>query len=343
MTRRTARLATPVLALAALAFLAANLLLGSYTVTPADFVRIVVGHFTGQTIPGASFIIMETRLPQSLTAVGAGAAFGMSGWLFQTLLRNPLASPDVIGISYGASAAAVAVIVLGGAWGWAVPHAAVSAAALVGALAVAALISVIARRRAAPGAGADSRLVLVGIGIAAGLQALIGFLLTRTDVRFAQEALAWLNGSLNAADWDRVGVLVAALAVLMPAALAAGAPLAILALGDDLAAGLGLPPARARGVVVLLGVALAAVATAATGPISFVAFLAAPIAHRLGGRGPGIAALVGATIVLAAAFVSGTILPALLGGVSLPVGVVTGAVGAPVLVWLLVAVNRKET
>ena len=343
------------LAAAVVLLLAANVLLGSYTVTFPDFVRILAGRLlgtgvAGEAIPGASFIVWEVKLPQALTALGAGAAFGMAGWLFQTLLRNPLASPDVIGISYGASAAAVAVIVLAGAAGWAVPHAAVSAAAFAGALAVAGLIWAFAERAgstAGRGGRADSRLVLVGIGLAAGLQALVSFLLTRTDVRFAHEALAWLNGSLNAADWNRLAVLWAALAVLVPAGLLAATPLSVLALGDDAARGLGLPAARVRGRIVLAGVALAAAGTAATGPIAFVAFLAAPIAKRLGARGAGAgdvaaAGLTGSAVVLAAAFGSDALLPLLLGGTTLPVGVITGAIGAPVLLWLLTTVHRKE-
>jgi iron complex transport system permease protein len=342
------------LAAGAVLLAAANLLLGSYTVTAADLVRIVAAELTGSTagrIPGASFIVWEVKVPQALTALGAGAAFGMAGWLFQTLTRNPLASPDVIGISYGASAAVVGLIVLGGAAGWAVPHAAVSVAAFVGALAVAGVVWAVSQGRGrrpggADGGGrADARLVLVGIGLAAGLQALVGFLLTRTDVRFAHEALAWLNGSLAAADWNRLGILCGALALLVPAGLAAARPLAVLALGDDAARGLGLPAARARAGVVLAGVALAAAGTAATGPIAFVAFLAAPIAKRLGARGAGAAAasaLTGSGIVLAAALASDAVLPPLLGGTALPVGVVTGAVGAPVLLWLLATAHRKE-
>ena len=343
------------LAAAVVLLLAANLLLGSYTVTLPDFVRIIAGRLgggdaAGEAIPGASFIVWEVKLPQALTALGAGAAFGMAGWLFQTLLRNPLASPDVIGISYGASAAAVAVIVLAGAAGWAVPHAAVSAAAFAGALAVAGLIWAFAERTgstAGRGGRADSRLVLVGIGLAAGLQALVSFLLTRTDVRFAHEALAWLNGSLNAADWNRLAVLWAALAVLVPAGLLAATPLSVLALGDDAARGLGLPAARVRGRIVLAGVALAAAGTAATGPIAFVAFLAAPIAKRVGARGAGAgdvaaAGLTGSAVVRAAAFGADALLPRLLGGTALPVGVITGAIGAPVLLWLLATVHRKE-
>ncbi|WP_148667563.1 iron chelate uptake ABC transporter family permease subunit, partial [Arthrobacter sp. Hiyo1] len=112
---------------------AVTVLLGSYTVTIPDFFRILTAHLTGgEKIPGASFIVMENKLPRAVLAILIGLAFGLSGGLFQTMLRNPLASPDVIGISYGASAAAVLAIVVFGASG-----AAVSAAALAGAIGVA--------------------------------------------------------------------------------------------------------------------------------------------------------------------------------------------------------------
>ncbi|HSL38665.1 MAG TPA: iron chelate uptake ABC transporter family permease subunit, partial [Arthrobacter sp.] len=189
---------TGILALAVVALFAASVLLGSYTVTIPDFFRILAAHLTGgEKIPGASFIVMEHKLPRAVVGTLIGAAFGLSGALFQTMLRNPLASPDVIGISYGASAAAVTAIVVFGASG-----AVVSGAAFAGALAVAALIYGISRS-GSPGSGgqrgdaAGSRLILAGVGIAAALHAVVSFLMTRADIRTAAEVLIWLNGSLN--------------------------------------------------------------------------------------------------------------------------------------------------
>ncbi|MGO4122462.1 FecCD family ABC transporter permease [Arthrobacter sp. YAF16] len=335
---------TALLALAVAGIFAAAVLLGSYTVTVPDFFRILAAHLTGGAkIPGASFIVMEHKLPRAVVGGLVGAAFGLSGALFQTMLRNPLASPDVIGISYGASAAAVTAIVLFSASG-----AMVSGAALAGALAVAGIIYAIARRGAlgaAAGRGdaAGNRLILAGVGIAAALQAVVSFLMTRADIRTAADALVWLNGSLNAASWGRAGVLGVALLVLVPAAAVLARPLRILELGEDTAAGLGVRVGRTRLAVVVAAVGLSAVATAAAGPVAFVAFLAGPISRRFVRKASlPASALAGALIVLAADFLAANLAPLVLGGTVLPVGVVTGALGAPFLLWLLVTANRKD-
>ena len=313
------------LAAAAAVLFFVNILLGSYTVTIPDFVRILAG----EQIPGATYIVMETKLPRAVTGALVGAAFGISGTLFQTMLRNPLASPDIIGISYGASAAAVTALVVFGASG-----AAVSLAALGGALAVALAIYLLARHGGAGG----YRLILVGVGFAAVLQAVVSFLLTRTDVRTASEALVWLSGSLNPATWERAGLLALALALLVPAAAALAGRLRALELGNDAAAGLGVRVEPVRLALVMTAVGLAAVATAAAGPVAFVAFLSGPIAARLLRGAPTLpaAALTGSVIVLAAEFAAAN----LIDDVRLPVGVVTGALGAPFLLWMLMSSNK---
>jgi iron complex transport system permease protein len=305
---------------------AVNILLGTYTVTIPDFFRIL----GGADIPGASFIVMENKLPRAVIGLLVGMAFGIAGAVFQTMLRNPLASPDIIGISYGASASAVTAIVLFGAAG-----AAVSFSALIGAMVVAAAIYLISRR----GGVAGYRLILVGIGFAAVMHALVSFLITRADLRTASEALLWLNGSLNSSTWDRATVLVISLVVLLPAAAILSRSLQGLELGDDAAAGLGVRVEAARLGLMSSAVALAAVATAAAGPIASIAFLSGPIARRLLGNRPSLvmAALVGAGIVLGADFAAANLIP----GTSLPVGVVTGALGAPFLLWLLATANRS--
>ncbi|PYI65347.1 enterobactin ABC transporter permease [Arthrobacter livingstonensis] len=314
-------------ALAALVagLLAVNILLGSYTVTIPDF----LGMLGGETIPGASFIVMENKLPQAVLGLLAGASFGVAGAIFQSMLRNPLASPDIIGISYGASATAVAAIVLFGVGGTGV-----SVAAMAGALAVALLITWLARGRGGTG------LILIGIGAAAFMQAAVTFLLSRADISNAQDILVWLTGSLNSADWNKVAILAVALAVLLPFAGLGARDLRGLALGEDTAAGLGFNVPRARLLLTVLGVLLAALPTAAAGPISFVAFLSGPIAKRLNAGAPSLplAALVGAAIVLAGNFAAVNAIP----GTSLPVGVVTGALGAPFLLWLLISSNRTN-
>lgn len=312
---------------AVLLFLA-NVLLGSYSVSLPDFFAILAG----ETVPGASFIVMEDRLPAAVVGALAGAAYGLSGSIFQTLLRNPLASPDVIGIGYGAAAAAVVGMLVFGLQG-----PALALVAFTGALAVALAVYWLADS----GRHTGARMVLTGIAFAAMLQAVISYLLTRTDVRTAGDALHWLVGSLSSSNWERAATLAAAVAVLLPFAALAGSKLRILELGDDAAAGLGLRVGRTRLGLVLLGVAFTAVATAVTGPLAFVAFLAGPLARMLAGGRNNLAcsALTGTVLVLAANFVAGNAF----GDTSLPVGVVTGALGAPFLLWLLVRTNKTGT
>ena len=323
--QRTARV-TAVLSGVVVILFFAKVLLGSFQVSFVDFWRIV----GGATIPGATFIVMEDRLPAALIAILAGAAFGLSGTLFQNLLRNPLASPDVIGIGYGASAAAVTGTLVFGLQGWAL-----AGAALLGGFAIALLIYFLANS----GRHTGARLILMGIAFAAMLQAIISYLLTRSDVRTVGDALRWMIGSLNSSTWDRVLLLLVALALLVPLTAFAAGKLRILELGDDAAAGLGLRVSRVRLGIVLVAVALCSVATAVTGPIAFVAFLAGPLA-RLMNRGASslvLSALTGSALVLLAEFVASNSF----GGTQLPVGVITGALGAPFLLWLLVRSNQR--
>jgi iron complex transport system permease protein len=334
--RHRRRLVTATLAGAVVVLFLVNVLLGTYTVTIPDFIRLLAG----ERIPGASFIVMESKLPRAVVGTLIGIAFGIAGSIFQTMLRNPLASPDIIGISYGASASAVAAIVVFGATGLAV-----SASAMLGALGIALLIYRLSYRRSGRSghSSAGARLVLVGIGFAAMMQALVSYMMTRTDIRTAQDALVWLNGSLNSSNWDRVLILSTSLALLLPAAALLARSLRGLEMGDDAAAGLGVRVAPARLGLVVAAVLLAAVATAAAGPVAFVAFLSGPIARRLlrGASSLAVSALVGAVIVLAADFTGANLFPLYLAdGTSLPVGVVTGALGAPFLLWLLVTNNR---
>ncbi|WP_255557058.1 iron chelate uptake ABC transporter family permease subunit [Paeniglutamicibacter sp. Y32M11] len=308
--------------------IALNLLTGRHPIEFSDLLAAL----GGQRVPGVSFMLWEDRLPQATVGILAGAAFGASGAIFQRLLRNPLASPDVIGVGYGASAAAVAGMLFFGAQGLGL-----SLLAFAGALVVALVIYVIADS----GKHTGARLILAGIAVAALLQGIIQYLLTRTDVRNASDALRWLTGSLSASTWERAGLLGCALVILLPLLLPAASRLRILELGDDTAAGLGLRVRGTRLGLIILGVALTAVATAVTGPLAFVSFLAGPLALRLcqGRSHLGAAALTGALLVTAATYLAGNILPE----TPLPVGVVTGALGAPFLIWVLVRTNKEGT
>lgn len=324
---RTRRRRTVVLALAGLVVTLAvvALCVGERSYSPADVLRVLLG----EQVPGASFTVGVLRTPRVLTGVLVGLAFGAGGVVFQTLLRNPLASPDIIGISAGSGATAVVAITAFGLSG-----SALSVVAVTGGLVVAGAIYALSWRGGVQGA----RLVLIGIAVAAMLDSVIGYAMTRAGVYDADEALRWLTGSLNSAFWPGVGPLALALAVLLPALLVLARRLPALQLGDDAAAGLGVAPDRSRLALLLVAVAVVAVATAAGGPIAFVAFLSGPVAHRLV-RGSGSllvpAGLVGAALVLAADLLGQHLLVH-----RFPVGVVTGVLGAPYLLWLLARTNR---
>ena len=290
----------------------------------------LLASLAGRGTRSSDFIVYDLRLPRVLAGLLVGLAFGVSGAVFQALLKNPLASPDVLGITAGASASAVGAILALGLSG-----AAVSLFALGGALGTALLIYGLSWR----GGVAGARLVLVGIGLAAVLWAMIDFLMTRAQVWDAQIAFRWLTGSLNGATAGATSLLAVALLGLVPLTLVASALLRGLQLGDDTARGLGLRVEPARALLLVLAVALAAVATAAAGPVAFVAFVAGPVAGRLtGGTGDALlpAGLVGAAVVTAADYAGQHLLP-----VPMPVGVLTAAVGAPYLLYLLVVSSRS--
>lgn len=276
-------------------------------------------------------MVRELRAPRIAVGLLVGAALGVAGALFQTSARNPLASPDVLGITQGASAGAVAAIVLGGG-GPSVPVAALAGALLTGAL----LFGLTWR------AGIDgSRLVLVGIALWAVASAGVDWLLTRADIRDAASAYVWITGSLNARGWEHAVPVALALAVLLPLALAGSRVLGVLQLGDDVARGLGVRMSVAQAGTVLIGIGCVAAAVAAAGPIGFVALAVPQLALRLtgGSRPPVLAsAVLGAVLVVGADLAARTLLPQ-----TLPVGILTAAIGAPYLLWLLVRGRRRST
>jgi iron complex transport system permease protein len=324
--RRRAWLVTAGLGVLALALFVATLAIGTY-LPLVDVLASATG--LGQN-PGVDFVVHELQMPIALTAVGAGIALGVSGTLFQRLLGNPLASPEFVGISSGASLAAVAGIVLFAWSGYALP-----VAALVGAIAGAALIYAIAWRDGVSG----YRLILIGIGISELMLALVTYMVARAEIHDAREAMHWLVGSIGQAGTNEIRVLIVALLILVPAAIVLSRSLRALELGDAPAAALGVRVEGARFALVAVAVALVAVATAAAGPVAFVALVAGPIAQRLVGPGGGgilAAGLVGASLVLAADLVAQQLVP-----IPLPNGVVTGAIGAPYLLWLLATMNRE--
>ncbi len=304
--------------------------MGDYPVTPAEIVTALLSPLTGAKQQGIDFIVLGVRLPRALLAIVAGMAFGVSGALFQSVLRNPLASPDIIGISGGAGTAAVAAILL---LGWS--GGPLAMAALAGALLTAAAIYLLAWQQGV----SPYRVVLIGIGVAAVMAAIMSYLFTRARLTEVQQALTWLTGSLNGARMEQAATLalevLVLFALLVPLSRVAGA----LELGDDTARALGSRVEYARVGLLGLGVALCALATAITGPIAFVALMSAPIARQLLGPSTGVlapAALCGALVTLGADIAA----QHLIFGVQLPVGVVTGGIGACFLVAMLIAANR---
>lgn len=327
-TRRRTAVVTAVLTVVLLAVFLIALSVGDFPIGPGEVVRTLFG---GGTVRD-NYIVLRLRLPRALAGLFVGVALGLAGAMFQRLLRNPLASPDVIGVTSGSSFLAVLCLVTLGITGPLVP-----ALALLGGLATAMLIYALAWRRGVTG----QRLVLIGIGVGAVLASAMSFLLTRADIKVAALALVWLTGSLNRAGWGEVRLGGVFLAVLVPLALLLSRALAMLQLGDETALGLGLRVERARLGLLAIAAALAGVATSIAGPVAFVSFLSGPIATRLLRTGrPGLlpAALVGALITLVADFVAQHLLS---GAHQLPVGVVTGAVGAPFLLYLLATGSRR--
>ncbi len=322
--RRT-RLMLITLGVLVVAAFVTSLLVGNTYYSPSEVWQVILG----REVDGATFTVGRLRLPRATTALATGACFGLGGVTFQTMLRNPLASPDVIGITSGASAAAAFAIVT-----LSLSNTAVSVVAIIAGLVVAIVIYLLSFKDGVAG----TRLVLIGIGIAAMLNSVTAYVLSDAAEWDLSEATRWLTGSLNGSRWKDAIPVLGAMAVLVPTLLVQSRNLSMTRLGDDAAGALGVRVERTRLTVIVAAVGLIAFATAATGPIAFVAFLSGPIAARLMGGGASLlvpSALVGSLLVLVADL-CGQYLFAL----RYPVGVVTGVLGAPYLIYLIVRTNR---
>lgn len=279
----------------------------------------------------ADFIVRTLRLPRIITGVCVGAAFGVAGALFQSLSRNPLGSPDIIGFDAGAALGAVVVVVI-----YQGSEFMVACGAAVAGLCTASVVLGLSW----DGGIRAYRLILVGIGVGFSARAVNDFLLTRSDVRDVQRATIWLLGSLNGRTWGHVQIGVLALLVLVPCALWAQWRLDRLALGDETAAAIGVSVHRTKVAVAVVGVLLGSFAVAIAGPIAFVALVSAPIGRRLTrspGAGVGAAGLVGALLVVGGDLAARRVFAP----VELPVGITTALIGAPYLLWLLARRQRK--
>jgi len=298
---------------------------GDYPMSPGEVVRTLLGGGT----TADSFIVTDLRLPRVATALLAGAALALSGAVFQTLVRNPLGSPDLLGFTQGSASGALTAIMLGGG------SAAVASGAVGGGILTGLIIYACAWRQGLHG----SRLVLAGIGLAAVLTGVEGYLLTKADITDAARAVLWITGSLDGRSWSDAVPLAIALAVLAPVVLGCSRALGMLELGDEAALALGIRVGPLRTMSLLAAVLLCSFAAAAVGPVAFVALTAPQLARRLT-RSPGPnllpALCVGMALLVSADLLGQRLIP----GRQLPAGVLTGALGGCYLIWLL-ASERK--
>jgi iron complex transport system permease protein len=315
---------TAALASATAVALVLSVAVGEYAIAPGD----VLATLAGAGDPSARFVVVDLRLPRALTGLLAGAALGVAGAIFQRVTRNPLVAPDVVGVTGGASLAAVALIVLGAPGG----EAPVPLAALAGALGSGALLYALAWRGGVQG----QRVVLVGIGVAAFAQAGVSYVLTQGRIFEVAEAYVWMVGSLDGRGWEQVRPLALTVVLLAPALAALAPRLDLLELGDEVARTLGVAVERTRLLLLGLAVVLTGVAVSATGPIGFVAFASPHVARRLLRSASAaallpVAACCGALLVLVADLAARLAFAP----TELPVGLVTSIVAAPYFLVLL--------
>ncbi|WP_438304516.1 FecCD family ABC transporter permease [Streptomyces sp. HUAS TT11] len=326
--RLDVRACTVVVLLLAAALVASVVLIGTgdFPIPAGDVLRTLAGD--GK--PGQEFIVTELRLPRVLVGLLVGASLGLGGALFQSVSRNPLGSPDVLGLGQGSTAGALVMIVL-----FSGSAAQVAAGALVGGLVTGLAIYLLAWKRGVHG----YRLVLVGIGVSAIVTAVDGYLLTKADIVDAARAVVWMTGSLNGRDWDQVWPLLVLVCVLVPLVLGNARGLRMMEMGDDVSYALGLRVERVRLLLMVSAVLLTAGATAAAGPVGFVALTAPQLARRLT-RSPGPnlvpSMVMGAALLIIADWASQRVF----GADQLPVGVVTGVLGGVYLLGLLVTERR---
>ncbi|WP_330181201.1 iron chelate uptake ABC transporter family permease subunit [Nocardia sp. NBC_01503] len=336
----SALLTVAVLLAVLLALFALDIATGDFRI-PLGRVLDVLG---GGGTRAQRFVIFDSRLPRAFTAIVVGAALGLAGAIAQSILHNPLASPDILGITSGASCGAVLILAgTGGATTGIAATLGVPLAALSGGLLTAVTIYLLAWGRTSSGDRGvmGFRLVLIGIGVNAALLSVVSWLLTRATLTDAAHAQLWLTGSLDRADWTTLVPAAFGLGLTLLVAAASSRTLAALRFGADTTRVLGVRMQTEQAVLLGAAVTAAALATAAAGPIGFVGLAAPQIARRLL-RTPGepivASALVGAIAVVGADLIARTVLP-----VDLPVGVVTAAVGGPFMLYLLVRANRKAT
>lgn len=319
------RLTILVLFLTAFSLAALMMIYGNTIYSPGVIFRVLLG----EQIKGATFTIYTLRLPRMLSAVLCGFAFGLAGNTFQMLLKNPLASPDIIGVTSGASAAAVLGILFLG-----LNQNEVSLLAVASGILISCLIYFLSG-----GDGFNGKLILTGIGIQAFLNAVISWMLLKASEYDVSSALRWLNGSLNAVNLEQIKGLFVAVFFSGGIILYLSRHLMVLQLGEAYAIPLGMNVRLIRLMLIVCSIVLIAFSASVTGPIASIAFLSGPIAQRLSGGGRSNlipSALTGAILVLAGDLIGQFALPA-----RYPAGVITGILGAPYLLFLLYRTNQK--
>lgn len=318
--------------LLALAILCAliTMTLGEYRISIDRVVRTLFGQGTERQ----HLVVVQWRLPIALAALLFGALLGIGGAIFQSLTRNPLGSPDVIGFSTGAyTAVVITMLVVGTSSYWPV-----AGAALGGGLVTAFLVYTLAYRRGIQG----FRLIIVGIGVSAVLGSINAYLITRADIEDAMSVSFWGAGSLHRITWNTMGPSLIGVAVILVATVLLSRDLRRLELGDDAAVTQGARPNAARLGLMVTGVATVALVTAVAGPIGFVALVAPQLARRLT-RSPGVG-LLGAAAMGGLLLACAQMLAIIVADVHrpIPVGLITVCLGGLYLIWLLIREARAH-
>jgi iron-siderophore transport system permease protein len=322
--RRSVAISAIILVALAVVFVFA-LCLGKPYVAPGDVIRSLLGQGTPYDV-----VVQRLRLPRVVLAIVVGACFGIAGALIQSVARNPLASPDVVGITQGAGLAATIALTSGAA------AVVIAPAALAGGLAAAGLVLLLGARHGL----AAQRFVLAGVAVAIALRSLTEIVQLTAEAIDAQRAQIWLVGTLAGRGWTETIWLLGTLVVLSPVLAWAGWALHTSSFDDDTARGLGVRPVARRAGLAAVGVLLAAMVTAQVGAVDFVALVAPQVARRLvrADRPPLLAAGLTGSLLVVLADLAGRLLFA---PTQLPAGVITAAIGGPYLLFLLL-VRRKS-
>lgn len=292
----------------------------------------VFNALAGSAPRNITMVVTEWRLPRVMMALLVGAALGISGAIFQSLMRNPLGSPDVMGFNTGAWSGVLVAMVLFG------QHlTAITLAAMAGGILTSLIVWALAWRD-----GIETfRLIIIGIGMRAMLMAFNTWLLLQASLETSLSAGLWFAGSLNGLTWAKTLPAAPLIMLMFICALLLVKRMRLLEMGDDSACALGVSVERSRLMLMLVAVVLTAAATAIAGPISFIALVAPHIARRLSGTarwGLTQSALCGSLLLLAADLCA----QRLFMPYQLPVGVVTVSLGGIYLIVLLVQESRKK-